>query len=66
MQSDPDFSQFGHSLFPLNARRSLVRLHLFPGQAQIRTVKHLAEQRVRIDWSPSILPKNAVLPRTIA
>jgi hypothetical protein len=41
---------------PINARRAFVRLHLFPGEVQIRTVKHLPEQRVRIDWSRSMLP----------
>ena len=40
---------------PINARRAFVRLHLFPGKVQIRAIQHLLEQRVRIDWSRSML-----------
>ena len=40
---------------PIHARRAFVGLHLFPGKVQIRAIQHQAEQRVRVDWSRSML-----------
>ena len=40
---------------PIHARRAFVGPHPLPGEAHIRAVQHLPEQRVRIDWNRSML-----------